>query len=71
MKGVVKPQAMPTRRNPRVERNREGGEVCGGESIGIGIGIMVDPVGVSRARGRIFQSTLQSLLTLEFFNFFN
>lgn len=34
MKGVVRPQAKPTRRKPRVERKREGGEVGGGgESI--------------------------------------
>ena len=33
MKGVVRPQAMPIRRKPRVERNREGEEVWGEESI--------------------------------------
>lgn len=34
MKGVVRPQAKPTRRKPRVERKREGGGVGGGgESI--------------------------------------
>ncbi len=27
MKGVVRPHAKPTRRNPRVERKREGGVV--------------------------------------------
>lgn len=31
MKGVVRPQAKPTRRKPRVERKTEGGEVGGGE----------------------------------------
>jgi hypothetical protein len=30
MKGVVRPQAIPTKRNPRVERKMEGGE----DSIG-------------------------------------
>ena len=34
MKGVVRPQAKPTRRKPRVERKRESAEVGGGgESI--------------------------------------
>lgn len=33
MKGVVRPQAKPTRRKPRVERKSEGEEVGGGEGF--------------------------------------
>lgn len=44
MKGVVRPQAMPTRRKPRVSRNREGGLGGGtgsGESIVFGLTINI------------------------------
>lgn len=41
MKGVVRPQAMPTRRKPRVWRNREGGGTGSGESIVFGFGFVM------------------------------
>ena len=36
MKGVVSPQAMPTRRKPRVQRRAEGAGVGVGERGGLG-----------------------------------
>lgn len=36
MKGVVSPQAIPTRRKPSVERKIEGGEGVGGGEASIG-----------------------------------
>lgn len=41
MKGVVRPQAMPTRRKPRVSRNSEGGGTGGSESIGFRFGFVI------------------------------
>ena len=46
MKGVVRPQAMPTRRKPRVQRRGEGEEEeGGGDMVGGGMG------GGARPRG--------------------
>ena len=38
MKGVVRPQAMPTRRKPRVQRKIEGEEAFGSE-LGVVVGV--------------------------------